>query len=169
MTIPPEDLNLIRNAAYDGAKAGVADALQGAPKADAKVVFGPLNEYGAHQIYGFGVAGMWYFTLMGWDNATTDQQRANLASQVGIDLDTGELAPTGPAPAGFAEGRISNPFVVPLFERGKPDKAGNVPWVKIDESAGRKFERLRVRSRDATEIINAAVLLQNRTVSASHP
>lgn len=113
--------------------------------------FGPLNAEGAHQIAG-KPAENWYFTLTGWDRAKTDLQRANLRTQLGLDID-GVENPAGPGPVGWETGQVVNPFLYPLFRDGGPDGLGGRLWRPADASPHWQYHRLRVRARGAKEIL----------------
>lgn len=146
MNLTPEDLAAVQAAARAGAAEALADHIEAQEVPADDRAIGPLNEYGAHQIAGDDPA-MWFYTLTGWDRATTVLQRANIAKQVGIDADTGELAGTGPGVTGFAEGRIVNATYIPLTRSEGTDSFGNQRWIDVDDRNHWAFRRKRVRAR----------------------
>lgn len=119
---------------------------------------GELNEYGAHQLRG-QPRDMWFFTLSGWDKATTLMQKANLRAQLGLD-EGGRLVSTGPAPVGFEEGQVANRFNVPLYTSDGTDMFGGIKWVRDDGplaggNGQYKFKRIRVRARGYKAILES--------------
>jgi hypothetical protein len=112
---------------------------------------GPLNSEGAHEIVG---RDGWFFTLTGWDRATTDLQRANLRTQLGLD-ENGEPVAAGPGPVGWDEGQVVNQFMYPLFRDGGPNGLGGRKWLQADGGEKWQYPRLRVRARGAAAIIAA--------------
>lgn len=138
----------------DKLAAGKVDGVDG----DARDPIGKLDEWGSHTIEGEPDR---FFTEDGYDRATTDQQRANIRTQLGLD-ESGEHQPAGPGPVGWATGQLVNTFSYPLFRNGGSDGMGGVKWVQADgfNEPGRSptylFQRTRVRAR-GIDAIRAAL------------
>lgn len=149
MTISKEDLEAFRQVLREELGAVSAGGT------DRDDPIGPLNDWGAHKIAG-QPEDMWFFTLTGWDRATTVQQRANLASQLGIDGDTGELVGTGAGVTAFSEGRDINTTYISLWQDIGRDTFGNIRWQKYDDRGHWAFNRVRIRAR-GIEAIRAVI------------
>lgn len=114
---------------------------------------GPLDEWGSHLIAGSGWPDLRYFTEAGWDRAITDQQRANISVQLSLDPVTGARGGFGPGPGNPTDDNPVGWGAIALQVPGGPDGVGGQKWV-VDEvdNKKRRFERVRIRSRDPAEL-----------------
>lgn len=117
--------------------------------------FGPLDKYGSHTIDGLEKR---YFTLDGWDAATTMQQKANIAAQLGLTPE-GKFTTTGPTPVGFVDGQLANRFHYPLFGAATTNGLGATVY-PLDDGPNSgfghwRFARVRVRARGYDAIMKA--------------